>query len=601
MKYFVKNIRTRFAWLAALLLTLSAVSCNDDLDNPLQDKYPEPGTENISSTKVLIVMLDGTSGNAVNEARNNGSAPNIKKMLWNSIYTFNGLADNSTSEIVTRERGWANIMTGLTTHEVFDQTSLAASTTPSMSELATGKTSALYAEDQTFADAYKMDNVFVGDNVFDKFVESLDGTSVADLNVIQYAGIYHEGEKNGYTDETGLHPSAGVLNAIFKADASLGRIREALDTRRKSSNEDWLLIVTSSNGGILDNEGENVYDMKDRNTFVMMYHPRFTPQMQMRPGDEALSYSYYLPVFTDKADNPTNATVKDNSLFDIVFYKDKLDTNPSYTIQFLYKQEMTGWESQANLVWKALRDYPRDNEGWTVKNHYFQSLFIAADCWSYGEAPGPRFNDGSWHTVTTVINGSEGKVYLYVDGMMRNNGYNPGELWRDVRPVDAPLTVGRMKDAGGRECGDFYITNLQIYDIALPAEYIEANYARIGFDKNPEGFKYWDNLVGYWPMDREDDFENDILPDYSKNGSVLGGINAGKSDMVLERCQRWLSGKENSSSVKPTPEASFYQEVFNNVDIPYQAMQWLNVNVNLNWNWEGIGRPLPFSNIQSEK
>lgn len=601
MKYFAKNIRTRFAWLAALLLTLSAVSCNDDLDNPLQDKYPDPGTENISSTKVLIVMLDGTSGNAVNEARNNGSAPNIKKMLWNSIYTFNGLADNSTSEIVTRERGWANIMTGLTTHEVFDQTSLAASTTPSMPELATGKTSALYAEDQTFADAYGMGNVFVGDNVFDKFIESLDGTSVADLNVIQYAGIYHEGEKNGYTDETGLHPSTGVLNAIFKADASLGRIREALDTRRKSSNEDWLLIVTSSNGGILDNEGENVYDMKDRNTFVMMYHPRFTPQMQMRPGDEALSYSYYIPVFKDTYDSHTNATVKDNTLFDIVFDKDNLDSNPSYTIQFLYKQPQMWWESQANLVSKCLRDWPRWDEGWTIKNDYFRTLFIASDFYGWGQENGTRFNDTEWHTATTVIDGSTGNVYIYLDGTLRNNGFNPAKLNRNLIAVDAPLTIGRFKDSGGRECGEFYITNIQIYDVALPEDYVEANYTRIGFDKNPEGFKYWDNLVAYWPMDREEDFESNIIPDYSKNGSVLGGVNAGKSDMVLENCQRWLSGKENSSSVKPTPEASFYQEVFNNVDIPYQAMQWLNVKVNLNWNWEGIGRPLPFSNIQSEK
>lgn len=611
MKYLIKNILTKSAWLAALLLTVAASSCNDDIDNPLQEKYPEPGTEITPSTKVLIVMLDGTSGSAVNEARNNGSAPNIKKMLWNSVYTFSGLADNVASAAVTRERGWANIMTGVTSHGVYDQNTLAASETLSVAVLAKNKKTAIYANDQSFADAYAVGNaekhVGTGIDVFNMFVNSFENGEKADLNVIQYSGIYEAGEQDGYTDESGLHPSQAVLSEISKADALIGKVKETINERRNTWKEDWLLIVSSTNGGVLDNDGGNVYDMKDRNTFVMIYHPKFTSQMQMRPGDEELSYSYFIPVFTDKKAEPTFATVKDNSLFDIVFDKDSLKTNPdynpSYTIQFLYKQETTNKnrESQANLVSKALRNTPKKDEGWAVINDYFRSKFVACNqtCWAQKNVA--KLHDSEWHTVTVVVNGPEGLVYQYMDGELSCNSYKPTSISSSWKPVDAPLTVGRFEGAGGKEAREFFITNIQFYDVALPADYIAANYTKIAFDKNPDGFKYWDNLIGYWPMDREEDFESNIIPDYSKNGSVFGGVNAGKSDMVLSGCQRWFSAKENSSNVMPTPDVTFYQKVFNSVDIPYQALQWLNVPIQIEWKWEGIGRSLPFSNTQSEK
>ena len=48
----------------------------------------------------------------------------------------------------------------------------------------------------------------------------------------------------------------------------------ALQARPDYSIENWLVVVTSPSGGVADNSGENVYEMKDRNMFAMYHNYR---------------------------------------------------------------------------------------------------------------------------------------------------------------------------------------------------------------------------------------------------------------------------------------------------------------------------------------
>ena len=93
------------------LFAVFAFSCNEEMERLLTDDYPESGTE-YTTGHVLMVVIDGASGIAVNEAYNTRKASVIRSMTDRSLFTFYGLADNE--EGVSKERGWANLLTGTT-------------------------------------------------------------------------------------------------------------------------------------------------------------------------------------------------------------------------------------------------------------------------------------------------------------------------------------------------------------------------------------------------------------------------------------------------------------------------------------------------------
>ena len=104
MEKLIKNIML-------CLFAVFAFSCNEEMERLLTDDYPESGTE-YTTGHVLMVVIDGASGIAVNEAYNTRKAPVIRSMTDKSLFTFYGLADNE--EGVSKERGWANLLTGTT-------------------------------------------------------------------------------------------------------------------------------------------------------------------------------------------------------------------------------------------------------------------------------------------------------------------------------------------------------------------------------------------------------------------------------------------------------------------------------------------------------
>lgn len=600
MRLFSKSI-----YLITGMLALLASSCNEDTINPLREDYPEPGTTATTSRKVMWIIMDGANGASVNEARNTGSAPNLRTMTETSIYTFNGLADSKSSEAVTKERAWSNLMTGVTSHGVTDSESLASITAPSVIDLlktkAAQKQVAVIGADKDFVESFdpKADSHFSGSDseCYYNVVEMLAQTSSPDFVILELSSVRKAGENDGFMDEEGLRPSSSVLDAIKSLDNYIGSLRKLVAQRSERYNEDWLIAITSSHGGVAEDSGETVYDKPDRKTFAMLYHPDFTPVLQQMPKADEVQYSYYIPTFHDGENNPY-AEVRDASLFNINFNKDKLEENSDYTIQYFYMQKNRNWESQHTIISKAVRQNPARGEGWAVNNDYFRpkGVFYGMTIWA--QSSGIKYNDTKWHVTTIRIKGDSCTMAVYVDGVLANNGGKPANLSQLMEDVDMPLRIGRFDTSSGRTGGDFYVTNVQFYNIALPVEYIQKNYGLVQLDERGEAFPYWDNLIGYWPLDREADFQKDVCPDYSKYGSVYGGENAGRSDMVIHRSPVWISGQVRDENVKPQPSDSYFQAVFNNVDFAYQTLQWLGIPTELDWNLEGISRSLPYKNLQ---
>ena len=602
---------TKIMIVCAVMLVSS--SCNDASDRLLNNDYGESGT-NYETGKVLFIMIDGASGEAMREAYNNNNAPHIKNMALNSMYTFEGIADSKyTLDSMSRDRGWANLLTGVTTHDVgvgIEHVDDANMTTPSFLNLIKEsnpdlKTS-LYASNTSFYNAFSKgvdagshgsDDEFVKNSVINELGGS--GVSSSDIIVAQFSGVDIAGKENGFYDMAG-DPTLSVINAIKKVDEYIGNIIGELRARPNFVKENWLVIVTSTYGGDYDGlPGDTYYDDLERNTFTLMYNSRFASGLLQRPVAEGLSYNYFSPYYSGSGAT-SSASVQDASLFNMV--KDS-----SYTIQFMVYDSYNGASGAHTLVSKCEDGKEAKStigyKMWfTGNNVRVSSYSLTKDSWiTSGTSETPNKSNYSrknrrWDVFTFVFETKLGRLLCYCNGVLYRNNV---PLTNMEMINGFPLTIGKIKDSATSEKASISITNLQFYDVALPTEFIAENYCKTRIDEI-NGYKYWDNLLGYWPNDREEDFKETVLKDYSKYGSVYGGVNAGKSDMTINGPAYWAIGNKVETNVCPGLDNSFYRGVFNTVDIAYQTMQWLGASIDSTWKLEGIGWPPKYSYFEKD-
>lgn len=599
----MRNIFIRTIWKLAVFCGMGATlcACNDDLVNGLRTDYPD---EDFAYHKnhVLWIVVDGASGTAVREANNDRRVMTLKGMMEKALYTFDGLADTRSDTLVGNRLGWENLLTGM-----LERSSDTPSVLERLKALDGESRIAVLASEREFSDLCKdeADTICWGtDEQITKDAEAILSAKgeVPSLTIIEYNGVQQAGLEAGFIVPEGERagwPTDEVIAALSETDQRIGRVMTALQARPDYSAEDWLVVVTSNYGGVADNTGENVYEMKDRNTFTLMYNERFGEERILAPSsDEGLVYKYFAPVYSGIGATDY-AKVNDASLFDFKLPKEGEDTT-SYTVQFMICYPNGGSNSEASFVSKAVIHKPSTNEGWqfvsekTRIRHYFggkSSYSRQSDISSLNK-------DKKWHVVTVVFD-YKGKEYrAYTDGQFDLYGGLVKELAVDVSCGDkAALTIGQIYRSDAKSNVQFIITNLQIYNVALPADFIAENYRLSGLDELGKDYPYWDNLIGYWPCDREEDYEGEVLPDYSQYGSIYGGVNAGKSDMTLSANVLWKQGMSEETNVKPPYSKTYFQTSINLVDIPFQTFQWLGFTVPDAWGWTGIGRTLPYKDL----
>lgn len=573
-------------------------SCNEDLTDPLRKDYPENGSA-YHKGNVLWIVVDGASGTAFKTANNDRRMPVLRKMLQNSLYTFNGLADTRPDTIVSDTLGWDNLLTASERH-----TAGTPSVFQRMKEANPDNHIYLYATTGYFYNIGKkgtdMSSISKSDDeAVSSVVTSLSKESAPDLTVIELNDVQRAGEQYGFSQKTGTtagEPTDEVITALSNIDSYISRIMETLKKRPAYNKENWLVIVTSNYGGERDNSAETVFEMKDRNTFTMMYNDKFSATLQLPPAsDYQMAYKYFTPRYSSLQDD--YAKVNDPRLFDFKFDPESKDTT-SWTVQFMFNSVKDS-KKGVSLISKSVIASPKYTQGWTVVRSKGNILpKVDGSRWSSENALS-NVSDGDWHVCTLVFDYKKQQFRQYTDGKPTNHGGKEyTSLTRSVGTDSlAALTIGKIFNS--TTANDvFYLTELQIYDIALPADYIADNYKLTSLDQLDD-FIYWDHLAGYWPSDREEDYKLRILKDYSKYGSVYNGINAGKSDMTLSYSITWSQGTATSENIQPAISRSYYQQTINVIDIPYQTFQWLGLDVSSTWGWNGIARTLPYSDLNS--
>ncbi len=611
----MKNYSTRKSLLSfgmrivgVLMAVILFSSCNEQFDRVLQDDYGDAGTD-YQKGKVLFIMVDGAAGKAVQQAVNMAQAPHIKKILDNSMYTFEGLADSRVNlPHISNDRGWANLLTGTTTHGI-GNTSQSISEMEAPSFLSLLKSAdqnlkvSLFSSNENIVSALAVDvdqeHALANDQAVTDAVVSQFGntsTAVSDVMLAQLEGVNKSGLENGFYTETGA-PTNALITAIQIMDAQIGQMVDALKARPGFSKENWLVVVTSNYGGVYTGEKEGTfYEDPERNTFTILHSPRLSSSLFQPPAADELKYSFFTPYFSGQGQASKSASVRDASLFDIGARKD--DKN-SYTVQFHLWDNYYDFANQSASGSQTIvskRDKHNSGAGWQIRFNG-SNITNAANSGSVSSSGNLfRQRNNPWRTVTYVFKEIKDSNYgdtlfVFIDGVQQGKG---GHMYAQAAmSTEKPLTIGWIEggDVGART--RFVVTNLQFYNVALPPAYIAANACKTRLDEI-EGFEYWDNLLGYWPNDREEDYGLNIIKDYSKYGSVYGGENAGRSDMVFKEPAFWTFGSSVEENLCPAPDPSYFRAVFNTVDIPFQIMTWLGVTVDKAWKLEGMGWPLKY-------
>jgi hypothetical protein len=438
--------------------------------------------------------------------------------------------------------------------------------------------------------------------------------------------VQEAGTRDGFYRPDGA-PTEAVVDAISTLDGYVGEILTALKARPGYTNENWMIAITSNYGGKNDN-GETPsthYDDATRNTFTLLYHERLVLQVQGRANDASLTYSYTTPQWSFDYQNPApltyaeSAVMRSTSVGNMVF-------GEGMTIMFFIRMNSLSAGSSQNYIVLSKTNKVRQsgaNGGWYLCLYHSpaRDLLLELGNQSSGRlCTGSVLNvAGEWYSFAITIEPDATNTNMllnaYVNGKLdpyrpntkvsKNNftNYTSGQ-------VDIPLRIGGANDRATQVSGSdtkntvstnsFNMTNLQIYNKALTAEEIALYAGKNQLHLLGENYPLWDNLVGYWPCDLEEDGGSPVLKDYSKYRA-----GDGSTDFVVDRgaTDQWLEGFSNDPGMHPIPETDrfYYFKTINTVDVSRQVFLWLGETVKWEWKMEGKAWTMTYEEMVTQE
>ncbi|MFD2595514.1 LamG-like jellyroll fold domain-containing protein [Sphingobacterium griseoflavum] len=555
--FFSTSIR-RMLFGASLLFL--AGSCNRDFPNLLHEFGAAQDPDPIQD-KVLLIVVDGLSGAAVQELE----PTNFRVLARNAILSYSSLADSRTDAKISNEAVWATLMTGVSAEKngvtTDNLTQLNTADYPTMfmrlHNMYQARSSTLYTSSAIHAEALASGTASVqidtdDDAVVAKATARLQIDTTA-LQVVHLTALEAAGEASGFTAASPMYAAA-----IGKLDAQVKQLIDVLHARQSYPNENWLVVITSGKGGLYarDTPDFTAFGDTERETFTMLYSPKFSARVLARPSVADIPYS------GSAVNYRYNANVRAVSGNTQV---GNIEASKSYTIQFLYKSNHMG-----ALSWPAIlgkRPSADGGTGWTFINadqgcQFHTSIGVAGNS-------NVQIKDGKWHAITGVFNRATNRLILYVDGVAGN----PANVNGNETAINShPLIIGTMPSSGNMNAANYLIANLQIYEYAFSQEDVERYAGLTWIDEN---HPYYASLIGYWPG--YEDVNTNTLTE--KTGKA--------PNFRLDGQWSWASFNELVDFLQPPITASIYRMVPNAVDIPFIIYQWLGVSVEQSWALDG--------------
>lgn len=560
------KLKSLFVMVIGAFVTL-CYSCNKEFPNVLRENYPDDeANSNFNEKKVLLIILDGVKGRVVESM----SPLNITQLRRRAVFDYNGIADAKAGAI-TNETAWANMFTGVTNdkHQVTGNSLATADLTnyptlftriksikSSFRTALIGSSSSLvtaFGSDATFSTTTANDDAKVKDATLAEL-----NTEKAGLVVAQFHGADIAGANGGYT---ATNPA--YTGAITLLDTYIGELVNAVNNRTWAKDENWLIVITSNKGGAdpSDSSPDNAFVDQSRNTFTMFYNPRFLSLSVPKPDVSTLPYVGYAPRFVSTESGTVIAEVVGNTSVG------NFGSSGDFTLMYKFRNDHTAASYYPTFMGKRNPFNSVSSVGW--------GFLLGANSaqLDYSGSPRPGFGkdirDGIWHTVAVKFFNTTGtrQISLFIDGLK----VRTDNIAAKNADNTTPLRIGADRAGDGNGRINLLIKDLAIYNVAMSDDDLIKNMRNQLTPTSP----YFTNLLGWWPADERN---GDLIEDKSGKGNDM---------KVKEGVLNRFAFEDLSPNITPQTSEKTFKAVVNNVDVPFQILNWLGIPVVDNWKLDG--------------
>ncbi|MDR2272083.1 MAG: DUF4983 domain-containing protein [Sphingobacterium sp.] len=553
-----KTGRSQWYTLIYTMFMLSMfTSCNKEIEHKAHFASPDDIKDDYSekSYKVAYIVIEGAVGSVVaTEATDYNRMPFLSSMTSKGLFSWNSIASASTQDITF----YADLLTGVKKdkHKVIsdDISGAALDTYPLIfdrlkKDLGT-RTAVLTssAAVNKLSQNSTIDNkkVLASDEEIIQEAKTELKREDSNFTLITLSGADKAGKTAGYGPK-----STAYLTALNTVDKQLKEIVNTIESRANYNAERWLIVVASNRGGAYEldpiQDDHSLYSIPFRNNFVLFYNSQFQYKFIERvdlsdPTYDGAGIRYTgtatsAVIDADKADiyNLGNTVDKEFTIQMKIKFHNLGSLNPT----FFSKMGNTG---NSDDGWSFIHN---GGIGWRLKVKGTQIV------------DNEVFHLNEWYTLTAKIYDDQGtrKAKVFRNGVLKAEGSINGVQGSSSQSLK--LGSGATYGSGASHT----ITDVRIYNKALPDEYIASNYCQTAvYDDNI----YWNDLIGYWPAIEG---AGNVLVDKSKskrNFNITGEVS-------------WNAFSERSGSLCPTAPQNLELSTIRSVDAPVLIYNWLGM------------------------
>lgn len=587
-----------------LLLILITVSCKKFADPEMVfEKEPESIRGKIR--KVLVISVDGLSGLELKKYL----PTNMSKLLDHSKYTLDGFSGEDTGDAAT----WATIVSGKShaQHGVSGNSFVEDFEEDESNPIHGGsgdskgyisvfqrllesgksmKSLSVTSWDllDEYAFSYSDNRVLVENDLKtrDAAVDSIkNGRSNLALSFVNFRGLIAVGKSGGFSVE-----NPNFKSTLDQIDEYIGDVIAATRERQSSSEEDWLIILTSNHGANDRSYGGST--LHEMSNFSIYYNPNFS-KAEMK--GEAMEYLRYHGWYPNESLTTGGVTINSGTelgvhavgqggaaedIFNInhtgeltVEFKAnfafKMMSHPGHsyynTFNFMH-QNIISKDAVATSDIGTANTVGWDTPGWTITPYGTDSYMVGLND---GRTDGKgraaltvkgRINQGWQHVAVTFKKiDKQTEVAIFIDGTERG---------RTVLDIDAnkltnadPLVLG-FNNKFNYGLVDLFMADVRFWNRSLNKSQVEKVACTPILDS---GDPLYQNMISYYRTEGEKGvFKNE--KEAAPQLNITGKYN-------------FIAGKNHSPCLEG--------HVMGSMDIVSQIYYWLNINTADSWELEG--------------
>jgi hypothetical protein len=560
MRYIINRNISILVFVIALV-GIIVTSC-EKYDTPasIRESLEDAGQDTSIVRKVLLINVDGGVGQLVK-----GIMPqNIASLLPRSKYSFDGYCAVAEGERNSGEEepvSWAGMLTGVLNvkHKIKNNTYIpVVSMTPDAPDVVIDYYPTLLyrirnndplARTICITPWQALNDRFLGDA--NKTITSISDEASKDSTVFSllnedyvftmasFKGALEAGKANGFTAT-----NAGYKSQIETIDGYIGEIVDAVKSRETYGKEDWLIIITSTNGGTPEGSYGGTSD-EERNTFTIFHYMNFN-ELELN-GTFITSPRFSRNVAGNVSDQEQRyaLTPTDTMTIEMIFKVNAREDDGSFGygnwIKVMGKKNWGFFQK-----WSTLNFRCESNTGVTIERGV------------------TGFNDGLWHSfaVSSYLNQQKKSrtFKIYYNGTLTFTG--DYDLDMNASAIDtSDFQIGGLSDI------DFNAAVVRIWDTVLNEYEFDQNACLLEMTSTHPNY---DRLIGYWNL---------LDQGAIKNDTVLASPIPGIPNM-------YLSGQPFTYSKSANTLACHFASddiVVESETIAPQIFYWLNINPSSDW------------------